>query len=349
MKRHYLAMRGIAILLVVVNHTVALGSVARLDSGLPALSRPEILFLKTIELLGWYAVPIFLFISGCFFAYAAQGNQQTLSYRIVWANLQHVIWPYLIWSFVFYGWLFIGPGQSFGIQGYIKNLLTGFPFHFVPLLVFFYLLSPILVWISRRIGWAPILILLGLYQVYLIILLEPQGFGFPLPDWFGVLKPLVIAQTYADWGIYFPLGMAFTIRIKELSPKQERWKYIFLTLSVVFFVATMLDVAHIINAAWARFVYPFMYVLYLPALHRNRIPDVRRMESVGRRAYGLYLTHFTLINFLYFGIVAAFPGLLNFWWLTYPAVFLIAVLLPLSFMELVSRLPQRKLYRYLFG
>jgi peptidoglycan/LPS O-acetylase OafA/YrhL len=349
MKRHFLAMRGIAILLVVLNHTVALGAAARLEAGLPALSQPANLFLKTIELLGWYAVPIFLFISGCFFAYAAQGGQQSISYRLVWSNLQHVIWPYIIWSLVFYGWLLLGPGQSFSIPGYAKNLLTGFPFHFVPLLVFFYLLSPILVWISKRIGWAPVLVVLGLYQVFLILLLEPGGFGLTLPGWLQALKPPVIAQTYADWGIYFPLGMAFTMRIKDVSPVLERWRYLFLVLTGVFFGATILAVARVIDAAWARFIYPLMYVLYLPSVQRNNIPGVRRMEAVGRRAYGLYLIHFTLINILYFGIAAANPNLLNLWWLTFPVVFLLAVFLPLGLMELASRLPQRKLYRYLFG
>ena len=69
---------------------------------------------------------------------------------------------------------------------YLKNLLVGYPYHFVPLLVFWYLATPALVWIGRRRG-ALLLAGIGAWQAWLLAVRFPEMFGLDgwLPGWAG--------------------------------------------------------------------------------------------------------------------------------------------------------------------
>jgi fucose 4-O-acetylase-like acetyltransferase len=126
MMRQFPALRGIAILLVVLNHSVFFATSAPAEHGLTVPGGAVGNFLIAIGLLGWLAVPTFLFISGNFFAYAAQGSPPKLSYKIVWVNFLHLIWPYLLWSCIYYLVLFFVQGMHLTVGGYIKSLLPDF-------------------------------------------------------------------------------------------------------------------------------------------------------------------------------------------------------------------------------
>ncbi|KAF5434113.1 Surface polysaccharide O-acyltransferase, integral membrane enzyme [Candidatus Methanophagaceae archaeon] len=136
MSRQYAALRGIAIFLVVLNHsiTLSLGYVLEHNYGHP--SQMAHVILVSLQSLGLLAVPTFYFISGGFQVYATRGKPIRAAYRTIAKALPHIIIPYLIWSILFYLLLFVIQGDLYTIPEYLKFILVGYPLNFVPLLIF---------------------------------------------------------------------------------------------------------------------------------------------------------------------------------------------------------------------
>ncbi len=349
MKRHYPAMRGLAILLVVLNHTVTLGQDIPVNWGYPAASGLLAVVLSFLKLIGWYAVPIFLFISGSFFAYVAQGNPPVISRKIVQNNVIHLLWPYLIWSGAFYILLFVGYAQTFSPFGYLKNLLVGYPYHFIPLIMFYFVVSPILLKVAQRTGWVFVLILIGLYQAFLIVALDGYKFGITLPGWTNWFVVPVLARTFADWGIYFPLGLFLTLNNSVVMPKLERYKIVFLLTSLAFFGLALLHSLSIYRFPVANVFYPLAFVFVLPVIKREWIPRLRFFESVGKRAFGVYLIHFIIIEIVLLTAYAYLPLLLSSQLILQPFLFILAAGIPLTIMNFAARHLKGGLYRIIFG
>jgi surface polysaccharide O-acyltransferase-like enzyme len=156
--RQFAALRGLAILLVVLNHSIHLGNWYSGEMGFSQPTGVEYTILLVLEQLGVFAVPIFLFLSGCFFVYAAKGKELKNAYKVVWT-----IWD-ILFSLIFFGrsysmsLIYVWLSQSYTIFEYLKHLIVGYPFNFIPLLIFFYLLAPVLVAAGKRLSW---LFLLG--------------------------------------------------------------------------------------------------------------------------------------------------------------------------------------------
>ena len=172
--------------------------------------------LSILTQLGVLAVPMFLFISGSFFAYAASGNRTKLSWKPVRSSLKYILWPYLVWSIVFYALVYVWKGEQYSVLGYATKLLVGYPFNFVPILVFWYIVSPVLVRFSDRFGWALIAVV-GVYQLVLFNLVYPGAYGFQFPTWTHMLVPKIVGVTMAQWAIFFPLGLICGLKAKSVT------------------------------------------------------------------------------------------------------------------------------------
>lgn len=342
-------MRGLAILLVVLNHTVTLGQEIPANWGFASAQGYLEIILIVLKLVGWYAVPVFLFISGSFFAYAAHGKPPSVSWKVVQNNVVHLSVPYVIWSLVYYVLIYFGYGQTFSIFGYIKNLLIGFPYHFIPLILFYFLISPLVLLLSRKIGWGFLLALIASYQLFLIVALDGFKFGVILPDWTNWLVVPVLARTFADWGIYFPLGLFLTLNNSMVMPRLEKFKPVFILTSLAFFLLALLHSLQIFRFPVANHLYPLAFVFFLPVMKRNWIPGIRTFESVGKRAFGLYLMHLLVINFALLLAYDLFPPILQYQILLQPVLFLLAVGIPLFIMNLAARYLKGGAYRYIFG
>ncbi len=348
MNRQFPALRGLAIAIVVLHHSIRMGMLAAQEMGYAQPTGWENDLLLILLQLGVFAVPTFLFISGTFFAYTAQGENPKLSYRTVWAGLKHLLWPYIFWSVVFYAVIFFGQGKVFSPFGYIKNLIVGYPFNFVPLLVFYYAISPVLVRLSKQFGWV-IIAGIAIYQLVLMNLVYPGILGFSFPTWMKYLKPPVLGGTMTDWGIYFPLGVIYSLKARNVNPILVRLKWVFASLTVVFFGISILDVAKVVSFPLAAFLAPVMFMLFLPSIRRDFIPLVRQLEQVGKKSYGLYLTNLTTL-FLMLVVVKAFvPAVLHYQVLILPFLFALTLIIPLALMSNLERMPVRRAYPYVFG
>ncbi len=259
MNRGFTALSGIAMLLIVINHTIHMGTNVPVDLGYAPVTGVAQSILTFLQALGAFAVPTFLFISGSFVAYAARSQKKVLSIRFIWASVRHILWPYLIWSVIFYIVAYLNRGWTFTFTGYLKNLVIGFPFHFIPLLMFYYIVSPILVILGRRFGWLLIGVI-GAYQLLLIVLLNPATFNFSLPEALQILVPPIIGSTLADWAIYFPIGIVYNLHAATYAPWLKRQRWILIALTVLTFLLGILDANALINFPIARFITPLFLI-----------------------------------------------------------------------------------------
>jgi peptidoglycan/LPS O-acetylase OafA/YrhL len=346
--RQFAALQGLAILLVVVTHSIGMG----LDTGRLGYPPPSQGWLYSILLilkqLGIFAVPTFLFISGCFFSYSARGVNPKLSWKVVWAGLKHLLWPYLFWSIAFYIWIHFRWHEVYTPLGHLKNLAVGYPYNFIPLIAFYYVLSPILVRLARRFGFV-LVVVIGLYQLILLNMVYPGTLGFTFPVWMGFLAPPVIRSTLALWAIYFPLGLVYSANARALLPQLQRFRWAILATAIAFFMISLLDLFSIWRFPLASFICPPLLLFFSLTLQRDSIPMARELEKIGRKAYGLYLTHLLVLDLVLFVVHLLLPWLFNSQALLQPILLTLALVGPLLLMNGGMRLPSRPVYRYVFG
>jgi surface polysaccharide O-acyltransferase-like enzyme len=339
--RQYGALSGIAVLLIVLNHAIHFGLQV---SPVEGRWRGVLILLQA---LGVFAVPAFLFISGAFLSYAAGG----LSLKFMRANLERILWPYVIWSAIFFLLELLTSDAPPSMTGYFRNILVGYPYHFVPLLIFWYVAAPIVVRIGRRHGIALLVAVLA-YQVLLLALRFPEMFGAPglLPRWIEVVRPPVIATSMSDWAIYFPLGLLISMHDRALRPRLVQLRWAAVTATAILFILGILNAFGMVSAPWARFAAPLPLMFLLPTINRDWIPFLRRFEDLGKRSYGIYLSHFVIINVLVFGAIRSNVPLQRAPFVVLPSLFILTLGLSLMLMEAMARIPPaRKVYRYVFG
>lgn len=349
MKRQFPALRGLAIILVVLNHAITLSLEKSMAAGFAEPQGWVNLILVLLRSLGFVAVPIFLFISGGFFGYVAQGTPPGISYRVVWNNLKIIFLPYLIWSLVFYSYIALTQGSMASPLEYARNLLVGYPYNFIPLIMFFYALAPLIVRLVNRVGWLPVLFVITSYQALLILVVFPGSHPIQMPGWTRFIAPPILATTLADWGIYFPLGLIYSTNSGKMDPLLKRIARITISLAIIAFGLTILHGIKLVNIAWIRHILPVAFVLLIPLIERKMLPQVKFLEETGKFAYGIYLQHLLVINSLLLILGILLPNILQVVLLTAALSLLAGLIVPRWVMELVGKIHQRKLYRLLYG
>jgi peptidoglycan/LPS O-acetylase OafA/YrhL len=254
----------------------------------------------------------------------------------------------MVWSILFYLDVLFVHDERYTLLDYLKNLLVGYPFHFIPLLLFFYLLSPILVILGKRYA-LPMLLLIGIYQIFSMNVVDPGMLGFSFPAWTRLLTLPVLHKTGADWAIYFPLGLIYGMHAKVMLPWFKRWNRLLLIVTIVGFFIGMLDAFKVITFPLARFICQTTFVLALPAISRQSIPIFRQFEDLGKRSYGLYLTHLIIIDLGLLVLGLILKGIIGVHIVLFPLLFVMGLFIPLGIMNLASRGRVKRAYRYVFG
>jgi peptidoglycan/LPS O-acetylase OafA/YrhL len=267
------------------------------------------------------------------------------------SSLERILWPYLIWSLIFYTLMYAATAATEPLTRYIKDLVVGYPYHFVPLLVFWYVATPALVWIGRRRG-ALLLLAIVAWQAWLLVVRFPEMFGLTgkLPQWAATTLPPVLATTMSEWGVYFPIGLVLSLHSAALKPALERWRLVSIVAVAVLFGLGLLNAFGFVDAPWARLAAPLPLMFVLPTIDRTSIPWLDAFERLGRRSYGIYLVHFVVVSGLavvagkYFLPLGAQP------FLVFPAFLIAALGVSLFLMDVMARfIVGRRVYRYMFG
>ena len=348
MNRQFPAFRGLAILFVLLNHSITISLLMAQRMGHPEPNRAEYVLLTVLRQFGLFAVPIFLFLSGAFFVYACQNRNMKQSYRTVWANLLHVLWPYILWSIIFYLMLYIIFQESYSVVQYAKDLIVGYPYNFVPLMMAFYAVAPVLIWLGKR---TPIIVisLFLLLQLLMAIIVYPGILGFPSPTWINVFSIPILRTPLAEWGIFFPLGLIYSLHSKNLLFWLKRFKFLILAITLFVFVVSILHELGFWKIPVAGMLCPMIGMLLLPVIRRDSIPIVRQLEFLGKRAYGLYLTNLVVLNFLLYTLQWTIPKILDIYLLLVPVLITLTLVVQLVLMRQFERIPKPGVYRLVFG
>lgn len=309
-------------------------------------------FLNVLQSFGIVAVPTYFVISGAFLAYAFQGvskEKRTWAFaKFTWHSLEHILWPYLIWSGIFYVVIYMFYGMRFDSLGYIKNLLVGYPYNFVPMLAFFYFLSPVLIWVGKRHAFLLLLVFLS-YQMFLLNLVYPGFLGFTFSAWATYLRPPIISKPMADWGMFFPVGIVYGLEKTKIMPWLTKAKPFFFVLFLLCLIATVLNEVSIIQFPQARVVAGLAFVCLIPAIDRNSIPAVRILEQIGKHSYGFYLSQLVILDLVLFLVHVLAPWMFSYAIALAMLCFVLVLLVPWVLMIPIIRLPGGRIHTYLFG
>jgi peptidoglycan/LPS O-acetylase OafA/YrhL len=342
------AFRGIAILLVVLNHSIFLTIQMSQNLGARQLGLGEKYFFDAFELLGIFGVPIFLFIAGSFSVYLFGGKNVKSIIKQLSRYLLLIITPYILWSLVFYLLLSVVYHENYSIAQYAKDIAVGYPYNFVPLLVFFYVVSPLMLYFIRR-NQKSTIIVIFLYQVFLNVAMSTNVLSLPYFAWAHILVPPIIRTTFATWGVFFPLGMAFSINNKKVvgyfDGKKKLVIYSIVALFVTFLVLREIG----LWTSLVEFICTLLGLALIIVVEREAIPFVQQIENIGKRSYGIYLTHMLVINIAVSAAGYYCSWILDWYYITIPIIFVLSVAIPIGTMKLFEMLPRQVLYRYVFG
>ncbi len=370
MFRRLLYLNGLAITGVVLFHSAGMGFVAMFSWAhryLPAAVDPmtrigstEYFGLRFLEQIASFAIPAFLFVSGFFIAVAAGKTSQTVSWKVVIARVKTLIIPYLLWSFVVIALQFLLEGKRFTPVNLAIDLLIGRTneiLYFVPLLIQFYLISPLLVPLARK-NWrlflgitaaVQLMITLLPYLVFLNLdIPNKQAIAYFVPKWFFVARIF-----------WFSAGIVVGFHLEQFKAVFHRLRWVGLIVVLVSIPLGMLEwelFFRLSGETWLAnretiidIIYALAIITLVLGFQQTRVPLERGFEKLGKNSYGIYLTHFLFIEYSAKVIYRVSPGLLDYQILLQPLWIIIGLALPVAMMFLLDRSPARRWYAYVFG
>ncbi len=315
------------------------------------LSQPDHLvyaIMIVLKQIGLITVPIFLFLSGAFFAFGVQNRPLKGAFRVVWQNILGVLWPYLIWTIVFNLIVSFLLKENIPPLQFVKNILVGYPYNFVPLLLVFYILAPLLIWGIKRFP-AITLLVVFLYQLFLIVEVNPGLWGFALPSWAHYFALPVVRQSLSIWAIFFPLGIVYQLYSRPVIGFVRKYAVVILICLVLSAVLDDLHQLGVIVFPTTNYLFPLFFILLIPLIQRKVTPVFLWFEAIGKHSYGFYLMNLIVITLTLLGFELFFPWMLQQYLLLVPILFLLALYIPWGLFKLLEISPQRKISRYLFG
>ena len=323
------------------------------------LGSPTYWLLVIVNQVCLFAVPAFLFISGYFVAYAAQGDPPHIGSRVLRSRLVGVALPYVIWSLVFLA-IDAALGTLYAPPTYLRKIAIGdaLPgFYYVPLLCQFYLISPLIVRWAKTQPWR-LLLITGAWQLLMV----------GLPYIWGLWGDPVAAQralrvwdfTFPRWIFYFALGVVGGFETKRLSAWLTRNSRYLVAAAAGLGILAIAESQVLFNLTgewdWAFAPLKLSSSLYAPvcmlaflSLRVQRTPVWRALDHLGAVSFGIFLIHGKVLELLSRLIYHLAPALLSRQ--VALAALLFIVVLGGSWLALhtLTRSPARHYYRYFFG
>jgi peptidoglycan/LPS O-acetylase OafA/YrhL len=369
MVKRLLQLNGLAIISVVLFHSGGMGFNAMfawahryLPEGVAASQQIGSLsyyYLRTIDQLVVFSIPAFLFVSGYFMAVATGKNRETPGWGVIWSRVKYLIIPYLIWSVVVFVLLFI-EGKDVTVQKVIISLLIGDhneAMYYVPLLVQFYLISPLLVLFAKR-NWKALLIVTGFIQLMIILLPYPLYLGLEIPN-AQALSGLVPKWFFPSRILWFSLGIIFGLNLTLFKQFVNRYKWLLLSITLVSIPIGLMEWELFFNlsgvewldhrATLVDMVYSVALIFAFLGFSDAKLPLSKTLSDLGIKSYGIYLVHAIVIWYAARVFYHFTPWLLGQQIFLQLILFILGLGVPLLTMAIVNRSPLRRYYKFLFG
>jgi surface polysaccharide O-acyltransferase-like enzyme len=359
MVRRLYILTGLAIIAVILNHAAGWGFTAMFwwVNRYTSLTPPNFdqigsfsyYFLVVLKQLTTFSVPVFLFVSGFFVAYASRSvdNQS----KFITRRIQNLLIPYLFWScFLF----IIDFSQSTGhrLINYTWSLLTGGAspaYYYIPVICQLYILSPWIVSLAKR--------RLKLLLIITMIL----HFGSLSLNYLNILYniPVIPAWLFPGWMLFFSIGVISGFKLEQFKKTLLRIKFSLLLFLLIFTFLAILEPETIYRVTGKDFrggpellstqLYAITFILAFLAYEKSPIPFAKFLNLLSSKTYGIYLAHPMALlltsRFLYHFM----PGILAYEIVFIPILTIAGLGLPLLLMIEWVKLPARKYYSYFFG
>lgn len=371
MVRKLLLLNGISIIGVILFHSAGWGFVAMFSWAhryLPVtspnydqLGSLSYYGLRSVEQLVVFVIPAFLFVSGFFVAFATGRNKSTIGWGTVRARIVKILIPYLIWSLVLIGVLYFLEGIAYSPGGYFEMLLLGKTnpaYYYVPLLIQFYLLSPIIVYLAKR-NWLPLIIITGIIQLIVQLMNYPAILGLENPalQTFASLIPKWFFLSRLFW---FTLGVVASLHVKELKTWLARYKWHFLITAIVLIPVGILEwelYMRLSGQLWADHretlldtIYTLVIIFAFLAFDEvSSIPLSKQINTLGGMSFGIYLVHSPIMEYTARAVYHLAPWILGYQGLLALIMIVLGLGIPVLMMYIVNKSPARRYYQYIFG
>lgn len=365
MTKRLLYLNGLAILMIPLQHASAYALQAMFvwtNVYLPVDVPNYLLFgslpyhvVTILRQLSTFAVPGFLFISGFFISFLAKGKDAKVTFAQVIPRVKVLLFPFIIWTIIRFGLL----------RRFPENLEEALdPYHFVPLLIQFYLISPFLVDIAKK-NWKLLLIGAAVLHLGIQFFRYTEGLGISVP---GQEMVLLLTPRWFVLGqqpFWFPLGLAVGLNVKEFQPWliANRSKLVVATLV---FMGLMIAEYYVVSAymeevwlgatfggasfsGFGRNFYIVATLFFILSLEDKSLPFPKFFSDLGGKSLGIYMGNIPAIYSVAVLMYRFTPFLLGIQIIYVPVLFASGLGLPLLFMWIVRKTPLRVAYRYLFG
>lgn len=370
MSRKLLYLNGLAILAVVIGHAAQRGQMAMVwwvdryrTVSVPnydAVGSPAYYGLFLQQVLVFFSVPAFLFVSGFFMAYSAQTLRSAPPWGVIGMRISRLLVPYTIWSLV-----------AFGIQGlegdwhtpieYFGRLIYGAAvgaYWYIPMLVQLMAIAPFITRIARN-RWRLLLGVSALVQIamaglqYITVFGNASGWAHKILILRTGLPPLFI-----QLGFYFVLGIVYGINQREFNSWLVQRRRVLLFAAGVLGLLSVLEIEIMTRmtgvdcrdvSTLTLHMYAVTLILGLMGLDRTDLRCSKYLYQFGRRSFGVYLLHPWALEFVSRAVQRLCPLVLKYHGIFQCVLIISAIAAPLIMMTLVSRSPAREYYRLLFG
>ncbi|GAP10783.1 uncharacterized protein conserved in bacteria [Bellilinea caldifistulae] len=368
MSKRFLLLNGIAIINVVINHSIGWTYVAMFwwVHRYTALSSPDFsqlysstyFLLRTLEQWIIPSIPAFLMVSGFFAAFSA-GKKRALDWNFVVSRVKYLAIPYLLWSTLMIIFNALQNTRYTLIQ-LLRMYLTGQAaeaYYFVPLLISLYLLSPVLIRLVNW-NWKILLASTALLQALTKLADYPViiGMNLPLTPFFSFINSGWFFIGHIFW---FSFGMIIGFRQIEIKENFHKIRWLLLIISVVFFIAGIFEWEWLLIQSGQTWIGPHETLidnLYSAAIlsafigfFNIRFPFSKKIEELGPKSFGVFLAHSLFLIIAARGIYHFFPQLLGLPLLFFLILVVVGLSIPLVLMKMTINSFLKPIYTYLFG
>lgn len=367
MIRQLRVLTGVSVFFVVIHHAIyrvipgmSAAFLIANDSEVSISTRINTPSLQAIQLLDQVAiigVPVFLFVSG-FFGALAVPRKKTVSWTHVWGRINRLLIPYLIWSGAFIA-IFILIGNKYSFSDLVQDIfLRGVlvPYYYIPMLIFFLLLSPWLLLLAQS-RWKLLIIASFILLIIFPLLTYVSVF---VQDDSIVNKVLELSRIWRAPRLFFwfILGMVMALHQKKGNAFIVKYRKILLILVPVTFIFYYLEVsvlAVLVERPWTSpefsFLYPVFSLLTLLAIlsfFEFRIPFAATIGVAGSMSFGIYLMHYQ-IQLWISDNVSTPEGLLSHPLVSLLILIVLSLAIPIALILVLDRSPAARYRRYVIG
>lgn len=304
-----------------------------------------------IRQLSGFSIPAFLFVTGFFIAFLASGSQTQINKEALIKRIKVLIIPFLTWTIIHFLLLMRLPDS-------VGELLR--PYYYIPLVIQYYLLSPILVYLCRK-NWKLLFAAVFLLHILLLSTEYMAAFQIDLPGR-ALLMRLTPIWFFPQRLFWFVFGFIVSQRLGEVKPWLARFKGMFLGSMFLFGALSVLEYVAVNNLVspnewlgtnfngFGRELFAVSVLLTFIAYEKVHYPFKAGLSDLGVKSLGIYLVNAPAMYITSTLIYHFSPWLLGQSFLYQSILFLVGLAVPLLLMSITFKLPAvRPGFRYLFG